>query len=936
MSTKPRRRLLLAPFSCPDVTQRLFAAALEFVPGPDFRGILYLAPNQRKRRSAEYDFARHCGKAGFIPPVFTTPRQLALSLGEDAGANRRLRSSLRPLLVHRLLKGSAKRATLGLARALSDFIAAIKTWVAPADRPGLEAIFKETLDGFEKPLANALEALDVLRRYDTELTAHGRVDDEDARAAAPDRFAAAGLAPSVLILDGFADPNPLESRLIEALVNSSTATLASCWAGDPEDPDYALSGQFQRLLESLGGFETDTVDTPPRPEPSGIVVFPDREAQLEGIARYLRAQADLSDTALALPDLGACAPMARRVFEQYGVPATLYPEVALSSSPPVAAVLELLHAIETDFERLPFSAALGSPWLPGLLRLPDEPSDAAGRRAAAAVNSISRRAGIIKGRANWEHIAERLAAIEGDRDETEAEFARDLQRRVRLALRLLDSLPDAEATLGQQAARLKQLLERIEFGRGIDPGLPETNDLLDDRGSLYDILDEVVAFEADFGAEPGSRSEFLRTLEYLIGLESSAAEPAQTGILVSDLAELEGLHPRRVVLGGLTESNLPGSYATDPILPDRLRKRLGMPDSDRHRDRQRFRLRCALESGREVPLLCSYDSQDGNPVLPTPFLQLPVLKPPVPDAYCAPIEEQVDAGTRESQPFADRRLEVDFSADRTVKAALERRYGPERAVSVTAIEAFRRCPYQFYLERVLGLESPPEPQYEIDARQWGSIIHRALERLYEKGSVPLTALEKRARAALDAALREAGLPAFWAEATRRVFDNLLPGIVGIEAVLRENGWRPTVTEHTVSGKAAKDILVRGKLDRLDEGPAGLRVLDYKTGKAGISARDVVENRTHVQLPLYAHLIAGAGKSPVDNVGIYSLREMRIRWLADEEHSLEELVKAALQTTRQVIDDVRAGRFAAAPADEKACQSCDHAYLCSPQEDEGER
>jgi RecB family exonuclease len=931
VSIQPRRRLLLAPFSCPDLTHRLFAAALAEVPGPDFRGIVYLAPNQRKRRAAEYDFARQCGKAGFIPPVFTTPRQLALGLDDLAGAGRRLRSSLRPLLVHRLLKDSAKRATLGLARAQSDFIAAVKTWVAPVDRPGLEAIFKETLDGFEKTLASALEALDVLKRYDAELAAHGRVDDEDARAAAPGRLADAGIAPSMLILDGFADPNPLESRLIAALVAASDVTLASCWSGDPKDPDYALSGRLRALLESLGGFEPEQLDALPRVEPTGIVVFPNREAQLEGIARHLRAQADLSDTTVALPDLGTCAPLVRRVFEQYGVPATLYPELALAASPPVAAVLELLHALETDFERLPFSAALGSPWLPGLLRLPDDSEDAAAWRAAAAVNSISRRAGIIKGRANWEHIAERLAAIEGDRDEAGAEFARDLQRRVRFALGLLDSLPAVEVTPGQQAARLKQLLERVEFGRGVAPGVPETNDLLGDRGSLYDVLDELVAFEADFGAERGSRADFLRTLEYLIGLESSAAEPAQAGVLVSDLAELEGLHPRHVVLGGLTETNLPGPYAADPIMPDRLRRRLGMPDMDRHRDRQRFRLRCALESGREPAFLCGFDSDGGNPVLPTPFLQLPALKPPEPDAYCAPIEEQVESGALTRRLFAERGRTVHFEADRSVRTTLGRRFGPDRAISVTGIEAFRRCPYQFYLERVLGLESPPEPLYEIDAMQWGNTIHRTLERLYEKGPVALDRLADHARTALGTALREASLPAFWAEVTRRVFDNLLPGIVGIEAGLRENGWRPTKTEHIVSGEAAKGITVRGRLDRLDEGPAGLRVLDYKTGAAKVSATNVVEDRTHVQLPLYAHLIAGAGKKPVDNVGIYTLREVRIRLLADDEHPLSGLIEAALATTRQVVEDIRSGRFAALPADEKSCESCDYAYLCSPQE-----
>ncbi|MFO7652034.1 MAG: PD-(D/E)XK nuclease family protein [bacterium] len=929
------RRLLLAPFGCDDVTQRLFAAALAEVAGPDYRGILYLAPNQRKRRAAEHEFAAQCGRAGFIPPQFLTPGQLADRLFESSATGRHLRSSLRPLLVRRLTAPSGAPPTLGYARAVAEFIADIKTWVPADERTGLAALFAEQLAGHPKPLERALEALNLLGAYDAELRARGRFDDEDVAALKPGFVVASGLCPRVLILDGFADPNPLESGLVAALVEAAGATVAACWAGDPEDEDYALAGRFRAFLEGLGGFATERLECDPAPAPAGLCVFPDREAQLEGIARHLRALPDLTDTVLALPDLGACAPLVRRVFEQYGVPATLYPDVALDASPPVVAVLELLHAIETGFERLPLAAALSSDWLPGLLRLPGDSGDAARRQAAAAVNSISRRAGIIKGATNWRNICERLEAAEGWLESTDKALCDDLQQRVRRAIGLAQRMLEPADTLGRQASRLKAFLEAAEFGRGESAGLPEAEPLLEDRGALYDVLDELVAFEADFGASTESRRAFVRTLEYLIGLERGKAEPAPAGVLVVGLTETLNLHPRRLVVGGLTESNLPGSYRTDPILPDRLRRLLGIPDIDRHRDRQRFHLRATVESSLEPPLLCAFESDGGNPVLPTPFLQLQTLKPPAPGPYCAAIEEQLDAGARAGQPFAELPFAVDFKTDQAVRTALAARFGASRAISVTAVEAFRACPYRFYLERVLGVESPPEPQFQIDNLQWGTVIHDALGRLYAKGPVPLSTLESRARAALDAVLREAGLPAFWAETARRVFDNILPGIMRVETELRSANWQPQKTELSLEGTVAKDIRIKGRLDRLDEHPDGLRVLDYKTGQARVSARDVVERRTHVQLPLYAKLIAGETGRPVDNVGIYSLREQRIRWLAGDDHPLKELVRAALETTVEVMADIRSGRFAAEPADEATCRHCDYAYLCGAGAGSGE-
>lgn len=921
-----RRRIYLSPFRCADVTRRLFTAALAEVPGPDFGNITYLVPNQRKRRSAEYEFAAQCGHAAIVPPLFATPAQLASRLFHTFGDGRPLSASLRPLLIRRLIARAGTPPTLGYAHSLAEFIADIKTWVPFERRAALPAIFEQQLAGHPKPLRRALDALQLLADYDDTLRHHGRVDDEDIATVAP-KLVASGESPRVLILDGFADPNPLESALIAALVAAAHTVIASCWADDPKDDDYALAQRFRAFLEDLGGFTTERLDCGPAPTPKGLYVFPDRETQIEGIARHLRAQPDLNDTVLALPDLDTCAPLVRRLFEQYGVPATLYPDTVLGTSPPVVAVLELLRALETGFERLPFAAALSSDWLPGLLRLSDDSNDDARRHTAAAVNSISRRAGIIKGSANWRNIAKLLRTVENRLSPTEAELASGVQRRISEALCVLSSLPSAPASLGEQAGRLKQVLGRIDFGRRETTGLGEADSMLEDRGALYDALDDLVAFDSDFGAVAEPRRTFVHAIEYLVGLKRRQAEPAPAGVLVVGLSEMLNLHPRRLVVGSLTETNLPGSYLTDPILPDRLRRQLGIPDIERHRERQRFHLRATIEGSLTPPLLCAFESDGGNPVLPTPFLQLDALRPPEPRFCCAPIEEQLDTGTRIGIPFAERDFRVNLETDHAILADLAARFGPNRAVWVTAIEVFRACPFRFYLERVLEVGSPPKPQFKIDSLQWGTVIHDALGRLYARGPVPLAKLKPRARAALRAVVHEAGLPVFWAETARRVFDNILPGFEAIETELRSIGWQPSKTELSLEGAIGKDTRIAGRLDRLDEGPDGLRVLDYKTGNAHVSFRDVIENRTHVQLPLYAKLVADQTGQAVDNVGIYSLREGRIHWLASNDHPIEELVEAALTTTAEVMADIRSGRFAAKPADEQTCHTCDYAYLC---------
>jgi RecB family exonuclease len=129
--------------------------------------------------------------------------------------------------------------------------------------------------------------------------------------------------------------------------------------------------------------------------------------------------------------------------------------------------------------------------------------------------------------------------------------------------------------------------------------------------------------------------------------------------------------------------------------------------------------------------------------------------------------------------------------------------------------------------------------------------------------------------------------------------------------------------------------VKGRLDRYDANKDRLRVIDYKTGGSPwVRAQDVIENRTHLQLPIYCHLLrTSQPNETIDNMGIYSTREARVRWLADEHCSVEELVRAALDCAVEVVSAIRAGHFPPTPADEKSCDGCAQHFLCGrPEQD----
>lgn len=940
-------KLFLTQFGCQDPTAQLFDAILESDTAP--ADILYLCPSPRKLRDVQLRFFNQLARPAVVPPNFTTPSQLARELHERYGSGRRFPTELKPLLLRRLLSPIRRRPladsllspdavgkpltpTLGHASAVATFIRDVKSYVSPSELPSLKSKLTELLAGFATPCRRALEALEVMQRYNELLQAKGWVDSEDILAAAPE-LVRTHLRPRLLVLDSFVAPNRLEQELLLALIEKADTTLAMGYHG-PGD-EYRIAAGFCDQLRQQAGLAAFELPSGPPASDQRLVAFPTLEEEIAGICRSIRDRGqtiNLAETVVTLPSLTDCAPVVHRVFEQYGIPVTLYPETSLASSPPVIAIIELLTALDTGYERIATTAAFSSPYLPGLLRPPGEKDSTNRDRAAAMLNHYSRRGGIIKDRLNWWHIAERVAAAE-DRQLADVETAllRDLQARVRQAIGLTEKLLEPADTAGNQAKRLKQFLEATDFCGNL---ISETdNELLVDRKTVYDLLDSITALDAEFGERPEPREEFIRALRSLLTSCKRQPDPVARGVIVTTIAETLGLYPSHLYIAGLTENNLHSSPAADSILPDSTRRALGMPDYEWHRDYQRFHLCRTLASAQETPFLSFHDSADGKPVLPTPFLAVEVTKPAFSGVAYSPAEIQIARGEQTGKHFADRTQPVDFSNDSTVKAELAQRFGRDRPLSVTSLENYRRCPYQFYFEHVLGLDTPPEPTYDVDAQQWGRVVHCVLEKLYEHGSVPLNAIEQRATAILEDVLRETNLPQFWQQVTRRVFANILPGFVECEATLRRDGFVPVRSESSVSGHITPDIMVRGRLDRLDASEKAVRILDYKTGSTNkFSPKAVVEKRTQVQLPLYAKLVHDKESNRVvDNMGIYSLRDLRIVWFAGNDYTVDQLIQAAVANTVEIVAGIRSGRFPAVPSEDDPCRHCTLGHTCGRQE-----
>ncbi|MEO0051781.1 MAG: PD-(D/E)XK nuclease family protein [candidate division WOR-3 bacterium] len=903
--------------------------------------ILYLTPSPRKLRATQVLLTRILGRRAFIPPMFRTLGQLAREICDHTSAYRFLHDELKPVLIRRIAQQRGREVTLGYAQVVGGFIADVKRHVASEVEQNIPEILNKLLAGYDKPLRRALEAYELMLEYNRLLKTHGWFDREDLIREAVECLDEFSELPPVLILDCFVAPNRLEQQLLAQLVDRCPMVIAGTYWSDAAPEKYTLARRFIDFIDRQAGFiiERLTGEQKAR-EPEQLYRFPSPDQEIIGVCREIckhSAELNPADTYVVFPRLGYYVPLVERYFPQYRIPYSVFPSSPLISSPVITPVLELLKALDSDYERVAAAAVFSSPYFPGLLRLPGENGLDARNRAAALINIASRRAGIIKGRDNWLNIAERILNDEEQLENgLKAELLHDLQIRIRQAIGLTESILEPAGTLGNQARRLRQFLEVVEFGSNLETTTEWFEELNQDRKSLYDLLDTLSELEIEFGEQPEPRRQFIRSLLHLLGTGTKSPERDHGGVMVVAMEEMLGINPANLFFCGLTETELPGPYHPDPILPDSVRRELGMPDIEWHREWQRFHFWQVLNSSPRTPFCSFAESRDGRPELPTPFIELePVRYVDQRDIIFSDVEELLYIGKNKRSLLEEFHSGVDFSANETVKKALGDRFGPHYCFHVTMLENYRYCPFQFYLQHVLGLNLPEEPIFELDARSWGTVAHQLLARLYQKGAVPLELIPERAQKITGEILPNLKLPEFWHQVTERVLNNLIVEFVKTETRLREAGFLPERTELRLRG-TVDGISLQGRLDRLDRRDGQVRIIDYKTGSGSISASDVIHKKSHIQLPIYAHLLLQSpefGDLTVENMGIYNLRSMNLNLLVKEGHpDVMELIKAARENTVDIVQKIRAGIFLPAEVDKNHCRECEYRFTCGRDHD----
>jgi PD-(D/E)XK nuclease superfamily protein len=193
-----------------------------------------------------------------------------------------------------------------------------------------------------------------------------------------------------------------------------------------------------------------------------------------------------------------------------------------------------------------------------------------------------------------------------------------------------------------------------------------------------------------------------------------------------------------------------------------------------------------------------------------------------------------------------------------------------RRLSPSTLESFAACPMAWFMGQLLGLPEPLTPGWDLERSEEGRWVHRTLAAFFEPTEFDPAWDRAKQKERLAACLAKTGqnMPGHQvvSRARERVLLKTLPQVVSREMadmgemlpslVEKDFGDEQGGLEVPLPGEAP--LLLHGILDRLDRGPDGLRVVDYKhSNQASVISRPLKKDDLGTcafQMPVY---VAGA-------------------------------------------------------------------------------
>lgn len=645
----------------------------------------------------------------------------------------------------------------------------------------------------------------------------------------------------------------------------------------------------------------------------------------------------MGDVAVVFPDSAKYEGLIRTVFPQYDLPYDFARGFPLANSPVAKAIQSIVGLVKANYRREDVTGFLMSDYVTAPRELDAVFLDTQARKAGIEggnedlrieewVGKLEERAEFLKSRSKEMEVGGRHYT-EMDRKIDERNARKIEEQLPILKEKVLEPVEGLRLSRDMQEFldELEELVKRFEIPRNstsddMDGELCERNE-----SSLQEFASMFKELRVAESLRSGER-DFSRCVEVFRSACSRrkirSKSPERERVQILDPLEIQGIHFPQVFFGGLLDEDFPRKPRRSWIIPE---------ESDaveliERKGEARYLLYHVLRgTTRSLTLSCPTKPKQEDRRVASPFLKHvedlsgPGLELERPEPHSVadlqewmgdrlgePTEEEetLKAGTYLAQTERrsvknssrnylverGRQLETSLSeyegviSDEDILENLEGKYTEEEYVhSSSRIDDYAKCPFKFYMDRVLGLEELEEVDVEISPMDKGSVIHEILSDFFEwrRDEFETAALrgdmeEKEIRRLEDKIQRIAEEEigkyhyegVFWESFVSDVisgFDGEPPGL--LKRFLRhemeevEDEYEPTHFEVRPGEFSDSDTVVldldgaefrtTGYIDRVDvrgsDGGEVHRIIDYKTGSVTPKA---IKEGLSFQMPIY--------------------------------------------------------------------------------------
>lgn len=440
-------------------------------------------------------------------------------------------------------------------------------------------------------------------------------------------------------------------------------------------------------------------------------------------------------------------------------------------------------------------------------------------------------------------------------------------------------------------AAVQQFLQQVYGTRTLNPEIPDEEDFINVARMIRESLSVFREKSIQDLALP--LPDALEILVHQIAEQRFYPDSRKALIDLEGWLEIPWNDAPLLIVTGMNDGFVPDGRIQDIFLPDSVRRRLGLRHDEQRMSRDAYLMTSLIESRRadgRVCFLMGKNSLVGDPLTPSRLL-----------FRCGDTELPARVkrlfGQQEEHHLA-RPSSISFKLDARPPQELSQDRLNLKTMTVTAFKDYLTCPFRFYLKRILNMNSLDDQKTELDALDFGTMIHYALQRM---GKDPEMRQTKNEEDLSEFLVEQAD---YWISCR---FGEQLPVPVRIQLNAAKQRLRYAAKSQTKLVDAGWEMLeveckleehlsgmkILGMIDRVDRHrETGVtRILDYKTSESPVDpgkdhlstyradqadyVRMLLGKKekawTNLQLPLYERLyrMTRETKGPIQ-VGYFNL------------------------------------------------------------------